>query len=128
MTSHEHSLFLMCFKGATFPWSNFVPIGFHVQNNLNWLDIIAKVPSTLEFIGVALTGWSRYGICLPSMSGPTNKIKYLTQATRKETGVWSSSQCTVISALLMRKKFSQGLTRTGKSQKMLFQTSVVFDV
>lgn len=48
------------FKGATHPWSNFVPIGFHVQNNLYWLDIISKLPSTLEVNGVALTGWSRY--------------------------------------------------------------------
>ncbi|XP_078348228.1 hexosaminidase D-like isoform X2 [Oculina patagonica] len=48
------------FKGATHPWSNFVPVGFHVQNNLNWLDIIAKLPSSLEVNGIALTGWSRY--------------------------------------------------------------------
>jgi len=67
-------ILLICFKGATFPWSNFVPIGFHVQNNLNWLDIIAKVPSTLEFNGVALTGWSRYSICRPSMIGLENEI------------------------------------------------------
>ncbi|KAJ7384394.1 hypothetical protein OS493_021802 [Desmophyllum pertusum] len=48
------------FKGATHPWSNFVPIGFHVKNNLNWLNIISKLPATLQVNGIALTGWSRY--------------------------------------------------------------------
>ncbi|KAK2569253.1 Hexosaminidase D [Acropora cervicornis] len=48
------------FKGATDPWSNFVPVGFHVQNNLNWLDIIDKLPDSLKMTGIALTGWSRY--------------------------------------------------------------------
>ncbi|XP_073246038.1 hexosaminidase D-like [Porites lutea] len=48
------------FKGATHPWSNFVPIGFHVQNNLNWLKIIDELPSTLKVNGIALTGWSRF--------------------------------------------------------------------
>jgi len=91
------------FKGATFPWSNFVPIGFHVQNNLNWLDIIAKVPSTLEFNGVALTGWSRYDhyatLCellpaaIPSLAYCLQALRtgYLDQekikATAKELGL-----------------------------------------
>ncbi|XP_015771158.1 PREDICTED: hexosaminidase D-like [Acropora digitifera] len=48
------------FKGATDPWSNFVPVDFHVQNNLNWLDIIDKLPDSLKMTGIALTGWSRY--------------------------------------------------------------------
>ncbi|XP_068717572.1 hexosaminidase D-like isoform X1 [Montipora capricornis] len=48
------------FKGATHPWSNFVPVGFHVQNNLHWLDIIARLPTTLKVAGIALTGWSRF--------------------------------------------------------------------
>ncbi|XP_067042986.1 hexosaminidase D-like isoform X1 [Acropora muricata] len=48
------------FKGATYPWSNFVPVGFHVQNNLNWLDIIDNLPDSLKMTGIALTGWSRY--------------------------------------------------------------------
>lgn len=46
-------------QGATDPWSNFVPVGFHVQNNLNWLDIIDKLPDSLKMTGIALTGWSR---------------------------------------------------------------------
>ena len=113
-------ILLICFKGATFPWSNFVPIGFHVQNNLNWLDIIAKVPSTLEFNGVALTGWSRYSICRPSMIGLENEIsKWLKPL---ETGVWSSSHCV---GLPMRRKFPHSSTRTGKSQKMTFLISEV---
>ena len=53
--------FVSCFssQGATYPWSNFVPVGFHVQNNLNWLDIIDKLPDSLKMTGIALTGWSR---------------------------------------------------------------------
>lgn len=71
------------FKGATFPWSNFVPVGFHVQNNLNWLDIISKLPPTLEVNGVALTGWSRfdhYGTLCELLPAAVPSLAYCLQA------------------------------------------------
>lgn len=74
------------FKGATYPWSNYVPIGFHVQNNLNWLDIIAELPSSLEMNGVALTGWSRYdhyGTLCELLPAALPSLAYCLQALRE---------------------------------------------
>ena len=48
------------FKGADKPVSNYPPIDKHIKNHLSWLKIISKFPKTVQVIGIALTGWSRF--------------------------------------------------------------------
>ncbi|XP_048585167.1 hexosaminidase D [Nematostella vectensis] len=48
------------FKGAARPDSNYVPVGFHVDNNLDWLRVISSLPKGTQIEGIVLTGWSRF--------------------------------------------------------------------
>ena len=48
------------FKGADKPVTNYPPIDHHIQNHLSWLKILSAFPKSVQVIGVALTGWSRF--------------------------------------------------------------------
>ncbi|XP_067859085.1 hexosaminidase D-like [Heptranchias perlo] len=54
--------FASAFKGATGVSQGWTPIKYHLENQLQWLQVIksiSKFPS-LHFQGLALTGWQRY--------------------------------------------------------------------
>lgn len=48
------------YKGADKPVSNYVPIQQHITNHISWMNIISKFPKTMQVVGIALTGWSRF--------------------------------------------------------------------
>ena len=48
------------FKGADKPVSNYPPINHHIQNHLSWLRILSTFPKSVQVVGIALTGWSRF--------------------------------------------------------------------
>ena len=53
-------IYLYLSLGATGPSSDFVTISKHVSNNLQWVEIMSKIPKRSEVLGIALTGWSRW--------------------------------------------------------------------
>ena len=48
------------YKGADKPVSNYAPIQQHITNHISWMNIISKFPKTMQVVGIALTGWSRF--------------------------------------------------------------------
>lgn len=46
------------FKGATGPHQTLPPVGHHVRNNVQWLQVAACGPAD-ALQGIVLTGWQR---------------------------------------------------------------------
>ena len=48
------------FLGALAANNNLVPLTMHIKNHESWLRVSQKVKNKIA--GVAMTGWSRYGV------------------------------------------------------------------
>ncbi|XP_057682945.1 hexosaminidase D [Corythoichthys intestinalis] len=56
----QHIWAASSFKGSTRVYTNVPSTQRHVDNHLQWLKVAQSVPSGLNIMGIALTGWQRY--------------------------------------------------------------------